>query len=123
MKPGETAMAKAARRATGFGKTRSYFNASQTDAMLARTTGVRRAQRFRPNNVCDRNMNVEMKWPVIVRRVVLIEPVLDHLIDEPAVDAFVEMWRFEASRKNRKTAARPRISPEHPVAFQRMRMA
>ena len=41
-----------------------------------------------------------MKWAVIVRRVVSIEPFLDHLIDEPAVDSLIEMWRFYSEEKN-----------------------
>src|ERR1041384_5873715 len=39
--------------------------------------------------------NVEVERPVIIRRVVTIESILDHLIDEPAVDSLVEMGRLD----------------------------
>ena len=36
-----------------------------------------------------------MERAVVVGRVIVIEAVLRHLVDEPAVDAFVEMGRFQ----------------------------
>ena len=41
-----------------------------------------------------------MKWAVIIRRVISIKPILDHLIDEPAVDPFVEMRRFYSEEQD-----------------------
>src|SRR5437879_11900174 len=61
-----------------------------------------------------------MRWAVIVGRVLSIEPFLDHLIDEPAVDSFVEMWRFYSEEKNAQDCSQAENQPEHPFAFQRI---
>src|SRR2546423_1027142 len=61
-----------------------------------------------------------MKRAVIVGRVISIESVLDHLIDEPAVDSFVKMWRFYSEKKDTQGRGQAENAPEHPVAFQRI---
>src|SRR5262249_43830247 len=43
--------------------------------------------------------NVKVKRAVIVGWVVAVKPVLHHLIDEPAVDALVEMGRLDAQEE------------------------
>jgi len=43
-----------------------------------------------------------MQRAVIIGRVVSVEPVLDHLIDEPTVDPFVEVWRLNPKEKKSK---------------------
>ncbi len=35
-----------------------------------------------------------MKWPVVVRRVVMVVPMLGHLVDEPAIHTLVEVGWF-----------------------------
>ena len=40
-----------------------------------------------------------MKRAVIIRRVVAVKPVLHYLIDEPAVDALVEVRRLDAQKE------------------------
>src|SRR4029077_10928791 len=61
-----------------------------------------------------------MKWAVIVGRVVSIEPFLYHLIDEPAVDSLVEMWRFYSEEDNAYGRRPGEDQPDHPVAYQRI---
>ena len=41
-----------------------------------------------------------MKGAVIVGRIVTVITVFHHLIDEPTVDAFVEMRRFDPKEEN-----------------------
>src|SRR5262245_13570976 len=43
--------------------------------------------------------NVKMKRTVIIGRVVTVKPVLHHLIDEPAVDALVEVRWLDAQEE------------------------
>src|SRR3954447_11659220 len=43
--------------------------------------------------------DIKVEGPVIMGRVVAIEAVLDHLVDEPAVDPLVEMRRFDGKEK------------------------
>src|SRR5205085_4785406 len=55
--------------------------------------------------------NVEVKRPVIICRVVTVEPVLDHLVDEPAVDSFVEMRRLDSEQKKTEERAEAHDQP------------
>src|SRR4030095_5302816 len=59
-----------------------------------------------------------MKRTVIIRRVIAIKAILDHLIDEPAVDPFVEMRRFYVEKKHPQNGGETDNQPEHPVAFE-----
>src|SRR5690348_1210329 len=59
-----------------------------------------------------------MKGTVIIRRIVAIEAVLDHLIDEPAVDPFVKMRWFYVEKKHSQHGGEPKYQPEHPVALE-----
>ena len=67
--------------------------------------------------------NVEMQRPVIIGRVVSVETVLHHLIDEPAVDPFVEMRRFYAEKEKPEERARARRSPRTSSRSARARSA
>ena len=58
-----------------------------------------------------------MEWTVVIGRVVLVESVLDHLVDKPAVDAFVEMWRFHSEQKESQERGETDDEPGHPFAF------
>jgi hypothetical protein len=40
-----------------------------------------------------------MEGPMIVGRIVVIKTIFDHLIDEPAVDAFIEVWRLNSEQE------------------------
>ena len=59
--------------------------------------------------------NVEVKRPVIICRVVAVEPVLDHLVDEPAVDSFVEMRRLDSEQKKTEERAEAHDQPRRPI--------
>ena len=59
--------------------------------------------------------NVEMKRPVIIRRVVAVEPVLHHLIDEPAVDPLVEVRRLHAEEEKPEQRSEGDNAPKRPV--------
>src|SRR5438132_1818852 len=58
-----------------------------------------------------------MQRSVVIGRVVSIEPVLDHLIDEPTVDPFVEMRRFDPKQKKSKKDRKPEDQPWRPTRF------
>src|SRR6476619_4671295 len=58
-----------------------------------------------------------MEWPVIIRRVVAIEPVLDHLVDEPAVDPFVEVRRLHSEEEKPEDRGQPDDQPRGPIHF------
>src|ERR1043166_7203976 len=61
--------------------------------------------------------NVEVERPVIIRGVVAIEPVLDHLIDEPAVDSLVEMGRLDSEQEKPEERAEPHDYPRRPIGI------
>src|SRR4051794_16387585 len=61
--------------------------------------------------------NVEVKRPVIIGRVVAIEPVLDHLIDEPAIDSLVEMGRLDPEQEKPEERAKAHDYPRRPIDF------
>src|SRR5881227_4310809 len=61
--------------------------------------------------------NVKMKRPVIIRRVVFIEPVFHHLVDKPAVDSFVEMRWLDAKEKKAQENGEPKNQPRRPTCF------
>ena len=73
----------------------------------------------RPNVPAEKRLreekNVEMKRPVIIRRVVAVEPGLHHLIDEPAVDPLIEMGRLHAQEEEPEQRAEGDDAPERPV--------
>ena len=73
----------------------------------------------RPNVPAEKRLreekNVEMKRPVIIRRVVAVEPGLHHLIDEPAVDPLIEVRRFHAQEEEPEQRAEGDDAPERPV--------
>src|SRR4051794_12468166 len=56
-----------------------------------------------------------MERPVIIRRIVFIEPALDHLIDEPAVDSLIEMGRFDPEQEKPEKCAEPDDHPRRPI--------
>ena len=56
-----------------------------------------------------------MKRPVIIRRIVSVEPVLDHLIDEPAVDPLVEMRRLHPEEEDAQNGAERDDQPRRPI--------
>ena len=58
--------------------------------MLTSTIGKRIAHNSVQTN-SERAENVKVKRPVIIGRVVTVKSVFHHLIDEPAVDALVEV--------------------------------
>ncbi len=64
-----------------------------------------------------------MKRAVIVGRVVSIEPVFHHLIDEPAVDALIEVRWLDPNRKKRRNAAECEDQPRHPVCSREPELA
>jgi hypothetical protein len=53
---------------------------------------------------------------VVIRRIVSIEAILDHLIDEPAVNPFVEMWWLYPEKGKAQSRSQAKDGPEHPVA-------
>src|SRR6266480_4957233 len=59
-----------------------------------------------------------MKGTVIIRRVIAIKAILDHLIDEPTVDPFVEMRRFYSEEQDPQRGGEAENQPEHPIAFE-----
>src|SRR5437868_10485733 len=60
-----------------------------------------------------------MKRPVIVRGIIFVEAVLKHLINKPAVNSFVEVWRFDSEQEKPKRGRKQQDCPKHPVAFER----
>ena len=56
-----------------------------------------------------------MKRAVIVRRVVAVETVLHHLIDEPAVDALVEMRRLDPEEEEPEKGGQRDDHPGRPI--------
>src|SRR6267143_1346718 len=64
-----------------------------------------------------------MKWAVIVRRIVFVKAVLQHLINEPSVNAFVEVWRFDSEQQKPKRGRKQQNRPKHPVAVERTKKA
>ena len=115
MKAGETAIASAAIRLTVRPTSGSNFSVTKIDPMLASTTGSRSAQMWRPKSDLREEENVEMKRPVIIRRVVAVEAVLHHLIDEPAVDPLVEVRRLHAQEEKPEERAEGDDRPERPI--------
>ncbi len=65
--------------------------------------------------------DVKMKRPVIIRRVVFVEPVFHHLIDKPAVDSFVEMRWLDAEQKKTQENSKPKNQPWRPPRFREAR--
>ena len=59
--------------------------------------------------------NVEMERPVIIRRVVAVEPGPPHLVDEPAVDPLVEVRRLHAQQQEAQERAQRDDAPRRPV--------
>ena len=87
--------------------------------MLTSTTGNRIAHRFRPNKLCEEQKNVKVKRPVIIGRVVTVKPVLHHLIDEPAVDALVEVRWLDTQEEEAQEALPARGLTTAPSPFLR----
>lgn len=58
-----------------------------------------------------------MKRAVVISRVVLIEAVLHHLVDEPAVDTFVEVGRLDPEQEKAKRDPEGEDEPWRPAAF------
>ena len=67
--------------------------------MLTSTTGKRRAQTISAKETLKKEEDVKMKRTVIIGRIVPVKSVLHHLIDEPAVDSFVEVRRLDAQQE------------------------
>ncbi len=65
--------------------------------------------------------DVEMKRPVKIRGIVVIEALSGHLVDEPAVHALVEMRRLEIEQARRKAKASRRMNAE--IQWSRVIMA
>src|SRR4051812_11598055 len=59
--------------------------------------------------------NIEVERPVIIRRVISVEPVLDHLIDEPAVDSLVEMRGLDPEEEKPEERPEPNDYPRRPI--------
>jgi hypothetical protein len=55
---------------------------------------------------------------VIIRRIVTIKTVFYHLVDKPAVDAFVKMRWFYVEKKRPQHGGEAENQPEHPVAVE-----
>jgi hypothetical protein len=56
-----------------------------------------------------------VKRAVIIRRVVSVKAVFDHLIDEPAVDSLVKMRRLHAEQEKTQDGAERDDRPRRPV--------
>ena len=72
---------------------------------------------FRPSKRLRKEENVEMERAVIIRRVVPVKAVLDHLIDEPAVDPLVEMRRLHPEQEKAQEGGERDDRPGHPIDF------
>src|SRR5437868_13888556 len=59
-----------------------------------------------------------MKRPVIVRGIIFVEAVLKHLINKPAGNSFVEVWRFDSEQEKPKRGRKQQDCPKHPVTFE-----
>src|SRR3954453_22033568 len=60
--------------------------------------------------------DVEVKRAVVIRWIVSIEAILDHLIDEPAVNSLVKMWWLYPEKGKAQSPSEAKDGPEHPVA-------
>src|SRR6266480_2500123 len=58
-----------------------------------------------------------MERPVIIRRIVTIIAFLDHLIDKPSVDSFVEMRRFNGKKEKAQEYRESEDEPGRPASF------
>ena len=58
-----------------------------------------------------------MERAVVVGRVVIVKAGLYHLIHEPAVDAFVEMGRFDSKQEKTKKSAQGDNQPGRPISL------
>ena len=58
--------------------------------------------------------NIEMKRAVVIRGVVAVEAALYHLVDEPAVDPFVEVGRLDAEQEKAEESAEAHDDPSAP---------
>ncbi len=59
--------------------------------------------------------DVEVKRPVVVRRIVTVKTGLHHLVDEPAVDPLVEMRRLDAQEEEPEHGPEGDDPPERPI--------
>ena len=60
-----------------------------------------------------------MKRPVIVRGIIFVEAVLKHLINKPAVNSFVEVWRFDSEQEKPKRVTDEMVKSERLNALRR----
>ncbi len=70
-----------------------------------------------PEQCLREEENVEMERAVIIRRVVPVEAVLGHLIDEPAVDSLVEVGRLHPEQEKAQEGGERDDRPGHPIDF------
>src|SRR4051812_6597668 len=59
--------------------------------------------------------NIEMERAVIIRRVVTVEAVFDHLVHEPPVDSLIEMGRFDPEKEEPEKGAERNDRPGSPI--------
>src|SRR3954470_23874634 len=61
--------------------------------------------------------HVKMQRPEIIRPIVVVEPVLDQLIDKPAIDPFIEVRRFYSEQEKPQKRGEANDEPRRPFAF------
>src|SRR4029077_8879465 len=59
--------------------------------------------------------NVKVKRTVIIGRIVTVKPVLHDLIDEPSVDALVEVWWLHSQEEEAQERRQREDQPRHPI--------
>ena len=74
-------------------------------------------QDISPKQCLTKEENVKMKRAVIIRWVVSVKSVFDHLIDEPAVDSFVKMGRLHLEEEDAQNGAERDNRPQRPINF------
>ena len=70
-----------------------------------------------PEQSLRKEEHVKVQRPVIIGRIVFVETGLHHLIDEPAVDPFVEMRRLDPEQEQAKKRAERDDQPRRPIDF------
>ncbi len=85
--------------------------------MLTSTTGKAQRPDISSEQRLRQEENVKMQGPVIIGRVVFVIAVLDHLIDEPAVDALVEVRRLDPEEKEAEEGSQCDNQPRCPIGL------